>query len=120
MCALFFCLNLEKKIKLAHGKIPGISIEKNFDAIISKDLLHHLPKPLLFWEEVKKLSTKGVIIFVMDLIRPTSKKIARDIVERTSAGEPELLKEDFYNSLLASFTLDEINEQIKSVNLNFT
>lgn len=111
--------NLENKIRLIHSKVPGLTIKEKFDAVISKDLLHHLPNPVLFWEEIKRLSIEGMHIFVMDLIRPDSKEVAKKIVERISGGEQKILKVDFYNSLLAAFTVDEIRKQLKSVSLNF-
>ena len=53
----------------------------------------------------------------MDLLRPASPKKAKEIVEQYSGNEHPVLKEDFYNSLLAAFTLDEIKEQLKKANL---
>ena len=53
----------------------------------------------------------------MDLIRPESKEAARHIVDSVSGDEDPLLKTDFYNSLLASFNIREVKEQIKRSHL---
>ncbi|MBN2129149.1 MAG: class I SAM-dependent methyltransferase [Sedimentisphaerales bacterium] len=108
-----------QQIALVKGRLPGLSLgDAKFDAIVSKDLLHHLPDPLVFWEEAKRLARGRARVYVMDLFRPQSKQDARDIVESVSAGEPEILKSDFYNSLLAAFTADEIEEQLRRANLD--
>jgi hypothetical protein len=50
----------------------------------------------------------------MDLFRPDSPERAREIVEAAAANEAHILKQDFYNSLLAAFTLDEVRAQLAS------
>jgi hypothetical protein len=78
--------------------------------------LHHLPDPLLFWDELKrlvKLFNRATKIFIMDLFRPESIQKAKEIVDTVSGNEPEILKKDFYHSLLASFTVNEIQNQLK-------
>jgi hypothetical protein len=53
----------------------------------------------------------------MDLLRPDSPEEARAIVDRYAAGMPAILRRDFYNSLLAAFTEDEITTQLARMNL---
>jgi len=104
---------LKGKIKLIKGRVPGLALgDYRYDAILSKDLLHHLPDPLVFWDNVKALAKGETVIYIMDLFRPPTREVARDIVESVSATEPPILKEDFYNSLLAAFTVEEIKEQL--------
>ncbi len=106
------------QIKLLEAYLPGLPFSPHsFDAIISNSLLHHLPNPMVLWEEIKLLAKRNSIVFIMDLLRPKSKEIAKNIVETYSKDEHPILKEDFYNSLLAAFTLDEVNEQLKSSGL---
>ena len=54
----------------------------------------------------------GAPILIMDLFRPPSKDEARDIVTTYAGDESPILQEDFYNSLLASFRVDEVREQL--------
>lgn len=115
-------LNLSKQIELIHGTIPGLKNifkDEEFDIIMSKDLLHHLPDPIVFWKEIKSLSRKGTLIYVMDLVRPEQESEAEKIVQSVSGNEAAVLKEDFYNSLLAAFTIPEIKKQLKTMNLQF-
>ena len=56
-------------------------------------------------------------MLVMDLLRPDSSEEAQAIVERYAAGAPAILRRDFYNSLMAAFTEDEITTQLARLNL---
>jgi hypothetical protein len=79
--------------------------------------LHHLPKPAVFWEELRRLGRPGAAVLVMDLYRPDSEERAREIVEQNAAHEAPILKEDFFNSLCAAFTPFEIRDQLRAAGL---
>lgn len=109
---------LAERVSLIHGYIPSAPIpEFNYEAIISTSLLHHLPDPLVLWETVRTLGHKGTVVFIADLMRPASKEAALQIVADNSGDEPEILRTDFYNSLLASFTVSEVQAQLKKSGL---
>ncbi|MEN6428002.1 MAG: class I SAM-dependent methyltransferase [Phycisphaerales bacterium] len=110
---------LTGQIHCVLGRIPGLPFcGTRFDAIVSKDLLHHLPDPMVLWEEAQRLAQAGTTIYVMDLFRPATPEAAREIVESVSANEPEILKRDFFNSLLAAFTPDEVRAQLRRTRLD--
>jgi 2-polyprenyl-3-methyl-5-hydroxy-6-metoxy-1,4-benzoquinol methylase len=90
-----------------------------YDLIFSNSLLHHLENPAVFWSSVVAWSASRTHIFVMDLMRPSSSEQARSIVEKYSGAEPEVLKTDFFNSLLAAFEPGEIAAQLKLASLNY-
>ena len=109
---------LNNKISLLTGYVPGLPLQSHsFDTIISNSLLHHLPNPMALWEEIIRLGKSGAAIFIMDLLRPGSPEKAKEIVEKYSPDEHPILKEDFYNSLLAAFSIDEVKDQLKDTNL---
>lgn len=87
------------------------------DAVVSNSLLHHVPNPLQFWNRLRQLVKPGSPVLVMDLLRPESHEAAQAIVDRYAANEPDILRRDFYNSLLAAFTEDEITSQLARMNL---
>jgi ubiquinone/menaquinone biosynthesis C-methylase UbiE len=91
-----------------------------FDVVLSKDFLHHLPEPATLWSEIRRLGRPGARVWVMDLVRPTSEEIAREMVERDAGGNDPVLKRDFYHSLLAAFTADEVAAQLEMARLAFT
>lgn len=110
---------LTERIRLECQRLPGLSAPVGaWTAIISKDLLHHLSDPGALWNEIARLGAPGMAVYVMDLFRPETPEAARTIVETVSGDEPEILKTDFYQSLLAAFTPDEAREQLARTGLN--
>ncbi|MGJ0484831.1 MAG: class I SAM-dependent methyltransferase [Methylomicrobium sp.] len=106
------------RIRLIHGRLPDVIMPELFYAIIfSNSLLHHLPNPQILWQTLKKVSKPGTRIAIMDLLRPASHEAAIALVEAYAANEPEILQRDFYYSLLAAFTLEEIRDQLQKADL---
>jgi cyclopropane fatty-acyl-phospholipid synthase-like methyltransferase len=87
------------------------------DAVISNSVLHHLPNPLQFWHKLRSFVKPGSPVLVMDLLRPESPEAAQAIVDRYAKDAPDILRRDFYNSLLAAFTEDEVTAQLARMNL---
>ena len=111
--------DLAGRIDLVRARFPSMCVRpgKTFDALISNSLLHHLPDPEAFWESVKRIVRPGAPLLVMDLARPESEDQAREIVRSAAAGEDTILKRDFFRSLLASFTPDEVAAQLECAGL---
>jgi ubiquinone/menaquinone biosynthesis C-methylase UbiE len=109
---------LESRVSFLEGRLPGVALPAGgFDLVLSKDMLHHLPDPQVLWSEVKRLGRPGAAVYVMDLSRPATPAAAHEIVERVSGAEHPLLKTDFYNSLCAAFTADEVRAQLSAAGL---
>jgi len=109
---------LRQRVTTLHGYVPGLPLEEHsFDAVLSKDLLHHLPDPMVLWSEASRLGRRGAAIYVMDLMRPESPEAARRVVETVARDELPILKDDFYASLCAAFTLEEVKAQVKQSRL---
>ena len=107
-----------ESVEFVHARLPDTAgIDGPFDAVVSNSVLHHLPDPSVLWNTVARLSGDATTVQVMDLERPESESRARQLVDEYAAGEPRVLREDFYNSLRAAWTLDEIREQIASAGL---
>jgi ubiquinone/menaquinone biosynthesis C-methylase UbiE len=112
---------LDDRVRLLQASIPGAPFpDHSFDAILSKDLLHHLPDAAALWREVVRLGRPGATVHVMDLLRPDTPETARRIVDEVAAGEDPILQDDFYNSLCAAFTIDEVREQVATARLPLT
>lgn len=88
-----------------------------YDLVFSNSLLHHIHDPSVFWKAVAASVQPGSFVFVSDLLRPESEAQAQQLVEKHSGNEADLLKRDFYHSLLAAFRPDEVAEQLKGVGL---
>ncbi|MGJ0516455.1 MAG: methyltransferase [Methylomicrobium sp.] len=106
------------RIRLIHGRLPFVILPEPFyEIIFSNSLLHHLPDPQILWQTIKKAAKPGTRIAVMDLLRPASREAATALVEAYAANEPDILQRDFYHSLLAAFTLEEIQNQLQKADL---
>jgi ubiquinone/menaquinone biosynthesis C-methylase UbiE len=110
---------LESRVRLICARLPGLERPPGgFDGVVSNSLLHHVPRPEVFWSEVARLGRAGAAVLVTDLHRPESVERAREIVEAYSGGEPEVLKRDFFHSLCAAFTLAEVEAQLREAGLD--
>ena len=108
---------LTDRITLRCERFEAIAGANMADGAISNSLLHHVPNPLLFWNKLRQLVKPGSPVLVMDLLRPESPEEAQAIVDLYASNEPEVLRRDFYNSLLAAFTEDEVTTQLARMNL---
>ncbi|MBT8055802.1 MAG: class I SAM-dependent methyltransferase [Gammaproteobacteria bacterium] len=105
-------------VTFKHGYLPDDSLEEAaWDALISNSLLHHLPDPLVLWHSIRRLARPGAAVLVMDLCRPAGMAEAQALVDHYAADEPPVLRDDFYNSLLAAYTLDEVRDQLEKSGL---
>jgi 2-polyprenyl-3-methyl-5-hydroxy-6-metoxy-1,4-benzoquinol methylase len=109
---------LADRIAIRQARVQDVVIDDRADAVISNSLVHHIPNPLQFWYALPRLAKPGAPVLVMDLLRAESPEAAQEIVDRYAAGEAEILRRDFYNSLLAAFTEDEIASQLAEMNLS--
>jgi len=112
---------VDDRLTLLHTRIPGPPpASQSFDAVLSKDLLHHLPDPRVLWNEVTRLGRPGAAVYVMDLVRPDTEDTARAMVKEGAGSEHPILQHDFYQSLLAAFTMDEVRAQVATAGLDLT
>ncbi len=89
------------------------------DVVFSNSILHHVPDPIPLWREIRRILTPGGLVFLRDLARPESRERAKAIVERYAGQESALLQAEYYRSLLAAFTVDEVRMQLDAAGLGF-
>lgn len=112
--------SVKTRVNLIQGILPETSLNLTYyDVIISNSLLHHLHNPLILWQTIRKYSQVGTKIFIMDLLRPSTIDEVKLLVQNYAQNEPEILQRDFFNSLCASFTLEEIQQQLITANLAY-
>ena len=91
--------------------------DRYFDMVISNSIIHHLPDPLPFLREVKRVLKPNGAIFLRDLLRPEDAGIRDNLVEMY-AGDCNLhQKQLFSDSLQAAFTLDEVEMMVETAEL---
>jgi len=112
--------NLDARITLYEQVLPELDLPRpSYDVILSNSLLHHLHKPEVLWKCLISLSDAHTFIFIMDLMRPESMTSAEKLVSLYAGNEPEILQQDFYNSLLAAYTPREVNKQLHKYGLGY-
>lgn len=72
---------------------------------------------MVLWQMVNQFAKPGAAIFVMDLMRPDSQEQAEAMRRQYAANEPEILQQDFFNSLLAAYTPEEVKAQLQKAGL---
>jgi len=110
---------LHDRIEFREVRLPdGAPPRQAYDLLFSNSLLHHLADPAVLWSTIQRWSGPATRVFIMDLMRPASQVEARALVDRYAAGEPEVLRTDFYNSLLAAYRPGEVEAQLRSAALS--
>ncbi|MDP1680267.1 MAG: class I SAM-dependent methyltransferase [Burkholderiales bacterium] len=98
--------------------LPDSSVaHQAFDAVISNSLLHHLSAPDVLWQTIQHAAKPGAPVCVMDLLRPHSREEATRLLALHAAGAPEILRRDFFNSLLAAYEIEEVRAQLRAAAL---
>jgi ubiquinone/menaquinone biosynthesis C-methylase UbiE len=108
---------LDDRVTLEHAFLPDATLRDRgpFDAAICTGALHHFHDPGVLWDALRDVSAHGTRVLVQDLTRPASVEAARALVDRYAGNEPDVLQRDYFHSLLAAFTLDEIHAQLERV-----
>lgn len=106
-----------ERIDFYRSMIEDFRPQRRYDFIISNSLLHHMNEPCKFWSAVAENSDSGTCVFIMDLVRPAEVADAANLVKMYASGEPEILKKDFFNSLIASFTPSEVRKQLQNAGI---
>jgi ubiquinone/menaquinone biosynthesis C-methylase UbiE len=111
---------LVDRVQLIEGYLPGATLPRTrYDAVISNSLLHHLNDPQALWQSILRHALPGAPVFVMDLRRPDSAASAALLTDLYAADEPDILRNDFYHSLLAAYRVDEIQTQLRSAGIDW-
>jgi ubiquinone/menaquinone biosynthesis C-methylase UbiE len=98
------------QLELADGKsLPYPNW--GFDMVISNSLVHHLPDPRSFFQQVARLVKPNGAVLIRDLLRPDSlAEIDRLVAAAGDYGPRQ--NQLFRDSLAAAFTLAEIQDLV--------
>ena len=100
----YICFNI-KDIKS-----NNFSIQKEITLLVSNSLIHHITHLEDFFKTIKSLSNSMTINFHKDLKRPLNEKSALKLKDKCSTKYNEILTNDYYASLRASYTLKELKD----------
>lgn len=104
---------LAKRCRLIQDQLPSNQLPVgHYDLILSNSLLHHLHEPQVLWQTVRQCAKPSAIVLIMDLMRPPSAGWAEALVATYAVDAPEILRNDFRNSLFAAFEPSEVAAQL--------
>ena len=105
--------NLSERIHLKHSLIQDAPYKEiSFDGIICNSVLHHINDTKTYWNYIINKAKEKSWFFIMDLARPNSISQVESLVTLYAKNESDQLKLDFYNSLLAAYTIEEVKLQL--------
>jgi ubiquinone/menaquinone biosynthesis C-methylase UbiE len=110
---------LNQRIRLERvdsKRMPYPDLE--FDMFISNSLVHHLPDPLSFFQELKRLIRPGGAILIRDLIRPENDSTVNSLVASIGTEYDQHQQQLFRDSLKAGLTIAEVQDLIDRVGLS--
>ncbi|GBE94387.1 class I SAM-dependent methyltransferase [Nostoc cycadae] len=88
-----------------------------FDLVISNSLIHHLPDPVPFFQEIKRVTKANSGLLIRDLLRPVDETTMNALVDSIGNEFDHRQQKLFRDSLHAALTLNEVNQLVTSVGL---
>jgi SAM-dependent methyltransferase len=85
--------------------------------VISNSIIHHLPDPMPFFQELKRVLKPNGGIFLRDLMRPSDIETVDKIVARIGPEYNDYQTQLFQDSLIAAFTIEEVQNMIQMAGL---
>jgi ubiquinone/menaquinone biosynthesis C-methylase UbiE len=111
-------VGLEPRIKLEYADAKQMPYpDRHFDLLVSNSIVHHLPDPLLFFKELKRVLKPGGGILLRDLFRPEDKIRVDALVAQIGPEYSPHQRQLFRDSLCAAFQLEEVQKMIDDAGL---
>ena len=99
-------------------KSNNLFFQKEISLLVSNSLIHHIIDLEDFFNTIRSLSCELTINFHKDLKRPLDKKSALELKTKCSKKYNEILTNDYYASLRASYTFKELRDFTLENNLS--
>ena len=87
------------------------------DLVMSNSIVHHIPRPLDVFLEMRRVLKTGGLLFVRDLLRPESEEQVERLVKQYAGSENEHQQQMFRQSLHAALTVTEVIELLAAADL---
>ena len=91
-------------------ELKTISSKKEISLLVSNSLIHHITYLDDFFKTIIKLSSHQTLNFHKDLKRPLDEKVALDLKKKCSEKYNNILTNDYYASLRASYNYKELKD----------
>ena len=99
-------------------KLTNFLPKKEISLLVSNSLIHHITYLEDFFNTIKSLSSNITVNFHKDLKRPLDEKSALELKAQCSTKYNEILTNDYYASLRASYTYKELKNITLENNLS--
>ena len=86
--------------------------DNTFDGLISNSIVHHIHDSLAALKEMGRVMKPSGVVLIRDLIRPETTEDAQAFVDKYAAEDTPYQQKLYYDSFLASFTLEEVNQML--------
>ena len=93
-------------------------LKKKISLLVSNSLIHHITHLEDFFTTIRSLSNNITVNFHKDLKRPLDEKSALELKAQCSTKYNEILTNDYYASLRASYTFKELKNFISENDLS--
>ncbi|MCR8539998.1 MAG: class I SAM-dependent methyltransferase [Prochlorococcus marinus CUG1439] len=94
-------------------KLTNFLLNRDISLLVSNSLIHHITHLKDFFNTIRSLSSKNITLnFHKDLKRPLDEKSALELKAQCSTKYNEILTNDYYASLRASYTFKELKNFI--------
>lgn len=87
-------------------RIP--STKGEFASVVSNSIIHHIPHPLLSFQEMVRVLAPGGLLFVRDLMRPETEAELESLVQTYAGEATPRQRQLFRQSLHAALTVEEV------------
>jgi len=110
----------QKKLKNLHYiysdirdiKSNNFLFKRKISLLVSNSLIHHITNLEHFFNTIRNLSSNSTVNFHKDLKRPLDEKSLQELKAQCSTKHNEILTNDYYASLRASYTFKELKNFI--------
>lgn len=100
-----------ERVSYKHADAKNLAFpDKSFDTVFSNTILHHIPDPLPFLQEARRVLRPGGTLLVRDLTRPDSMERLQELVSLHAAGATPYQRQLFGDSLHAALTPSELHQ----------
>ena len=99
-------------------KSNNFLFKKKISLLVSNSLIHHITHLEDFFNTIRSLSSNITVNFHKDLKRPLDEESALDLKAQCSKKYNEILTNDYYASLKASYTFKELKDFTLENNLS--
>jgi len=99
-------------------KSTNFLLKKKISLLVSNSLIHHITHLEDFFNTIRSFSSNSTVNFHKDLKRPSDEKCALELKEQCSTKYNEILTNDYYASLRASYTFKELKNFTLENNLS--